>query len=73
MSPQQITRLKLAHGADAFGGLISSRCTNEELYRVSEVHAPRRSARTTSTAAPATAKSTACRRCDGFKVRIAGP
>jgi formate dehydrogenase alpha subunit len=22
----------VAHGADAFGGLISSRCTNEELF-----------------------------------------
>ena len=29
---EQITRLKVAHGADAFGGLISSRCTNEELF-----------------------------------------
>ena len=29
---QQIARLKEAHGADAFGGLISSRCTNEDLY-----------------------------------------
>jgi formate dehydrogenase alpha subunit len=29
---QQIARLKAAHGADAFGGLITSRCTNEELY-----------------------------------------
>src|SRR4029079_8176651 len=29
---QQIARLKAAHGADAFGGLISSRCTNEELF-----------------------------------------
>ena len=29
---EQIGRLKKAHGADAFGGLISSRCTNEELY-----------------------------------------
>ncbi|HET8721500.1 MAG TPA: NADH-quinone oxidoreductase subunit NuoG [Nitrospira sp.] len=28
----QIARLKAAHGADAFGGLISSRCTNEELF-----------------------------------------
>jgi NADH-quinone oxidoreductase chain G len=29
---QQIARLKEAHGPDAFGGLIASRCTNEELY-----------------------------------------
>lgn len=29
---QQIARLKAAHGADAFGGLVSSRCTNEELF-----------------------------------------
>ena len=29
---QQIAYLKGAHGADAFGGLISSRCTNEELF-----------------------------------------
>ena len=29
---EQIGHLKKAHGADAFGGLISSRCTNEELY-----------------------------------------
>lgn len=29
---EQATRLKLAHGADAFGGLITSRCTNEDLY-----------------------------------------
>jgi NADH-quinone oxidoreductase chain G len=29
---QQIGRLKAAHGADAFGGLISGRCTNEDLY-----------------------------------------
>jgi formate dehydrogenase alpha subunit len=29
---QHIARLKDAHGAQAFGGLISSRCTNEELY-----------------------------------------
>ena len=29
---EQATRLKLAHGPDAFGGLISSRCTNEDLY-----------------------------------------
>ena len=28
----QIARLKAAHGAGAFGGLISSRCTNEELF-----------------------------------------
>jgi formate dehydrogenase alpha subunit len=29
---EQTTKLKLAHGPDAFGGLISSRCTNEDLY-----------------------------------------
>jgi NADH-quinone oxidoreductase chain G len=29
---QQISRLKQTHGADAFGGLVSSRCTNEDLY-----------------------------------------
>ncbi len=29
---EQALRVKLAHGADAFGGLISSRCTNEDLY-----------------------------------------
>ena len=29
---EQALRLKLAHGPDAFGGLISSRCTNEDLY-----------------------------------------
>ena len=29
---QQLARLKSAHGGQAFGGLISSRCTNEELY-----------------------------------------
>ncbi len=28
----QTNRLKLAHGPHAFGGLISGRCTNEELY-----------------------------------------
>ena len=28
----QTNRLKLAHGPQAFGGLISGRCTNEELY-----------------------------------------
>ncbi len=28
----QALRLKLAHGADAFGGLVSSRCTNEDVY-----------------------------------------
>ena len=38
---EQIARLKVAHGADAFGGLISSRCTNEELYCVPEVYAAR--------------------------------
>ncbi|MCC2640879.1 MAG: nuoG [Nitrospira sp.] len=29
---EQATRLKLAHGPDAFGGLMTSRCTNEDLY-----------------------------------------
>ncbi len=29
---EQTNRLKLAHGPQAFGGLISGRCTNEELY-----------------------------------------
>ena len=29
---EQTKRLKLAHGPHAFGGLISGRCTNEELY-----------------------------------------
>jgi formate dehydrogenase alpha subunit len=29
---QQITRLKQMYGAEAFGGLASSRCTNEDLY-----------------------------------------
>jgi formate dehydrogenase alpha subunit len=29
---RHIARLKNAHGAQAFGGLISGRCTNEELY-----------------------------------------
>lgn len=29
---EQATKLKLAHGAQAFGGLITGRCTNEELY-----------------------------------------
>ena len=29
---EQASRLKLAHGPDSFGGLISSRCTNEDLY-----------------------------------------
>jgi len=28
----ETNRLKLAHGPQAFGGLISGRCTNEELY-----------------------------------------
>ena len=32
MLPNRPLRLKLAHGPDAFGGLISSRCTNEDLY-----------------------------------------
>ena len=29
---EQTTRLKLAHGPDAFAGLVSSHCTNEDLY-----------------------------------------
>ncbi len=29
---EQALRVKLAHGPDAFGGLITSRCTNEDLY-----------------------------------------
>ena len=29
---ERFSQIKLAHGADAFGGLITSRCTNEELY-----------------------------------------
>jgi NADH-quinone oxidoreductase chain G len=29
---EEVNRLKLAHGPQAFGGLISGRCTNEELY-----------------------------------------
>jgi formate dehydrogenase alpha subunit len=29
---EQTKRIKLAHGAQAFGGLISGRCTNEEFY-----------------------------------------
>jgi formate dehydrogenase alpha subunit len=29
---RQIMRLKQAHGAQAFGGLMSGRCTNEDLY-----------------------------------------
>ncbi len=29
---EQTKRLKLSHGPQAFGGLISGRCTNEELY-----------------------------------------
>jgi formate dehydrogenase alpha subunit len=29
---EQALRIKLAHGADAFGGLITSHCTNEDLY-----------------------------------------
>ncbi len=29
---EQALRLKLSHGPDAFGGLITSRCTNEDLY-----------------------------------------
>ena len=34
---EQISRLKTSHGAQAFGGLISSRCTNEELYLFQKV------------------------------------
>ncbi len=29
---ERLTQLKLEHGADAIGGLISARCTNEDLY-----------------------------------------
>ncbi len=29
---ERATKLKLAHGSQAFGGLITGRCTNEELY-----------------------------------------
>jgi formate dehydrogenase alpha subunit len=29
---ERLTQVKLAHGADAIGGLISARCTNEDLY-----------------------------------------
>jgi formate dehydrogenase alpha subunit len=29
---ERLTQLKLAHGAEAFAGLISARCTNEDLY-----------------------------------------
>jgi formate dehydrogenase alpha subunit len=29
---EAITKLKLAHGAEAIGGLISGRCTNEDLF-----------------------------------------
>lgn len=29
---EHATKLKLVHGAQAFGGLITGRCTNEELY-----------------------------------------
>ena len=29
---QQIARIKQSHGGQVFGGLITSRCTNEELY-----------------------------------------
>ena len=29
---ERLTQIKLAHGADAIGGLISARCTNEDLY-----------------------------------------
>ena len=34
---EQIARLKTSHGAQAFGGLISSRCTNEDLYLFQKV------------------------------------
>src|SRR5438128_1779566 len=29
---ERLTQVKLMHGADAIGGLISARCTNEDLY-----------------------------------------
>jgi len=29
---ERLTQLKLAHGAEAIGGIISARCTNEDLY-----------------------------------------
>jgi formate dehydrogenase alpha subunit len=29
---ERLTQIKLTHGADAIGGLISARCTNEDLY-----------------------------------------
>jgi len=29
---ERLTQIKLAHGAESFGGLISARCTNEDLY-----------------------------------------
>ncbi len=29
---ERLTQLKLAHGGDSIGGLISARCTNEDLY-----------------------------------------
>lgn len=29
---ERLTQIKLAHGAEAIGGLISARCTNEDLY-----------------------------------------
>jgi formate dehydrogenase alpha subunit len=29
---ERLTQLKLRHGADAIGGLVSARCTNEDLY-----------------------------------------
>jgi len=29
---ERLTQLKLQHGADSIGGLISARCTNEDLY-----------------------------------------
>ncbi|HEY5626498.1 MAG TPA: NADH-quinone oxidoreductase subunit NuoG, partial [Nitrospira sp.] len=34
---EQITRIKKAHGAQALGGLITGRCTNEELYLFQKV------------------------------------
>ena len=51
---EQIIRLKLAYGPDAFGGLISGRCTNEELYLFQKFMRVT-SAQTGWTAAPATA------------------
>ncbi len=36
-SADQIARIKATHGTQALGGLISSRCTNEELYLFQKV------------------------------------